>query len=139
MTTPQELAARPAGDDQVERAREIVEAYPNLQESLTSFVASRPTRGQMTDFLASLRAAVAGEQLKAKVETICRTAGIEQPSGAERLMAMQIGLLQEQNSILASGMTRALNQMRADAKTSGDDGFTALLGGLLLGTVLTRS
>ena len=60
----------------------------------------------MNDFLTTLRVVATEEQVADKISTICRAAGIEQPTGAERLMAMQIGLMQEQNSILESGLTR---------------------------------
>lgn len=73
------------------------------------------------------------------MQLICRVAGIEEPTGVDRLMAMQIGLQQEQNAILQSGMTRTLNQMRSDAGAVDSSGaFTALVGGLMLGAVLTR-
>lgn len=135
----QELAAKPAGEDQMARAQEIVSTSTDLQDRLSSFLASNPTRGEMNDFLASLQTMAAEEQVAIKISTICRAAGIEQPTAAERLMAMQIGLMQEQNSILESGLTRTLNQMRSDAKAIDSSGaFTSLLGGLMLGAVLTR-
>ncbi|MCC7684742.1 hypothetical protein [Janthinobacterium sp. FW305-128] len=137
-TTPQQLAGKPAGDDQVARAREIVGSNQELQNRIDTFLAAGATRGQMTDFLSSLRSAVAEEQLKKKINTICRLVGIDQPSSADRLMAMQIGLMQEQNSILQNGMVRTLNQMRSDAQSQNSDSmFTALLGGALVGAVLT--
>lgn len=137
--TPQQIAAKPAGDDQITRAQEIASGSPVLQERLTTFLASEPTRGEMADFLSSLRSTAAEEVLKERIEAICRVAGIEQPSSSDRLMAMQIGLIQEQNTILQNGMIRTLNQMRADAKADKSDSlFTALLGGALIGAALTR-
>lgn len=134
-----ELAAKPADEDQLARAQEIVGTSADLQHRLDSFLASHPTRGAMNDFLASLRTLSAEEQIAMKISSICRVAGIDEPNGAERLMAMQIGLMQEQNSILESGLTRTLNQMRSDANTTNSSGpFTSLLGGLMLGAVLTR-
>ena len=140
MTMPlQQLAAKPAGDDQVLRAREIIGSSGSFNAKLESFMASNPTRGQMTDFLENLRVSVAEHQLKQKIELICRAAGIEEPTGEHRLMAMQIGLLQDQNGILQSGLTRTINQMRSHANSVESDGaFTALLGGLLFGAVLSR-
>lgn len=135
----QELAAKPAGEDQVARAQEIVGTSAALRDRLNSFLATNPTRGAMNDFLASLRTLSAEEQIAMKISSICRVAGIDEPTGAERLIAMQIGLMQEQNSILESGLTRTLNQMRSDANTTNSSGaFTSLLGGVMLGAVLTR-
>ena len=137
--TPQQLAAKPAGDDQITRAREIIGTTASLNASLDTFLASNPTRGHMTDFLATLRVTVAEDQLKQKIELICRVAGIEEPTAEHRLMAMQIGLQQEQNAILQNGMTRTLNQMRSNSNSGDSSGaFTALVGGLLLGATLTR-
>lgn len=139
MTTPAELAALPATEGHIERAKEAVRDFPAQQKYLEAMLASNPTRGQMVDFTASVRADAASHQLDQRVKAICKAAGIEDPSGADRLMAMQIGLLQDQNTILQSGMTRTLNQMRADAKADESSGtFTALGGGLMIGAVLTR-
>ncbi|CAN7747543.1 hypothetical protein [Duganella sp. LjRoot269] len=137
--TPQQIAAKPAGEDQITRAQEIAGASPVLQERLSTFLASGPTRGEMADFLSSLRSTAAEDLLKERIEAICRVAGIEQPSGSDRLMAMQIGLIQEQNTILQNGIARTLNQMRVDAKADNSDSlFTALLGGTLIGVALAR-
>lgn len=138
MSTISELSAKPAGEDQIARGREIIGNSPDLKAQLDAFLASGPTRGQMLDFLSLMRSAASEEQLRQKIESICRVVGIERPSNTDRLMAMQIGLMQEQNAILQSGLTRTLNQMRADAKES-DSGsaFTALIGGVMLGVILS--
>lgn len=127
----------PPTQDQVARAREILTgASADLQDQFASFLQTNPTRGQMNEYIGKLRASVGEEQLKLKIETICRVAGIERPTGADRLMAMQIGLLQEQNAILQEGQTRALNQMRSDAQAAAKadsqrNQFSAILGGVL--------
>jgi hypothetical protein len=93
----------------------------------------------MVEFIESLHTEAAAAEIDRRIYAICKAAGIESPTGTDRLMAMQIGLLQDQNSILQSGMTRTLNQMRADAKADDSSGiFTSLVGGLMLGAVLTR-
>lgn len=139
MTNPAELAALPATEGHIERAREAVRAYPAKQQYLDALLASNPTRGQMVEFTESVYAEGAARQLDHRIDAICKAAGIEEPTGADRLMAMQIGLLQDQNMILQAGMTRSLNQMRADAKADESSGtFTALVGGMMLGAVLTR-
>lgn len=139
MTNPTELAALPATEGHIERAREAVRTHPARQNDLNILLASDPTRGQMVEFTESVYTEAAAEQFDQRINAICKAAGIEDPTGAERLMAMQIGLLQDQNLILQNGANRSLNQMRADAKAGESNGtFTALLGGMMIGAVLTR-
>jgi hypothetical protein len=139
-TTLQQLAAKPAGDEQVDIARRIIGDSVPLVERLAAFMASHPTRGRMNDFLADLRVAAAEEKVMAQIQAICRAAGIERPSGTELLMAMQVALLQEQNAMLRGAATRMLNQMGADAdaRHSGDL-FSDLLAAAALITIATRS
>lgn len=140
MTNPTELAAMPATQGHIARAKEAVRANPAKQGALDALLASNPTRGQMVDFLESLHTETAAEQLDRRIDAICKAAGIEAPTGADRLMAMQVGLLQDQNMILQNGLTRSLNQMRSDAKSreANSDDFTALMGAAMLGAILLR-
>ena len=139
MKTPAELGTLPATEGHIERAKEAVRDFPAMQKYLDAMLASNPTRAQMVDFTATVRAGAAADQLDQRVKAICKAAGIENPTGADRLMAMQISLLQDQNTILQSVMTRTLNQTRTDAKADDSSGtFTALVGGLMIGAVLTR-
>ncbi|MDY0976189.1 type VI secretion system protein TssA [Massilia sp. CFBP9012] len=76
----------------------------------------------------------AGE-LSRRIDAICKAAGIQAPSGAERLMAMQIGLLHDQNRILQD--VRAGTDSRKSGKDGGDDAdgdFAALIDALTRGT-----
>lgn len=135
MTSPTELAMLPATPGHIDRAKEAVRAHPGMQKYLDALLASNPTRGQMVEFTESVHIEAAKAQLEQRIDTICKAAGIDKPTGVERLMALQVGLLQDQNVIL----TRASNQARADATTDEPtDSFTALVGGLMLGAVLTR-
>jgi len=114
---------------------EAVRTHPGMRKHLDALLASNPTRGQMVEFTESLHAEAAKAQLEQRINAICKAAGIENPTGAERLMALQVGLLQDQNVIL----NRATNQSREGAK--GDDSgstFTTLVGGLMLGAFLTH-
>lgn len=139
MNIPAELATLPATEGHIERAKEAVRAYPAKQKYLDALIASNPTRGQMVDFTESVRMEATAFQLEQRIAAICKAAGLEQPTGAERMMAMQIGLLQDQNTILQSGLTRTINQLRSNSTvTESGDTFTALVGGLILGNVLTR-
>jgi len=77
----------------------------------------------------------AAEQLGRRIDAICKAAGIHAPGNAERLMAMQIGLLHDQNTILQGAMRDATRQVGSDA---GCGDFTALVGAVLSGRVSTR-
>lgn len=132
---PDELALLPATEGHIERAREAVRANPSKQAYLDMLLASNPTRGQMLAFMESLRIEVDAAQVEQRINAICKAAGVEVPTNTERLMAVQIGLLQEQNAMLA----RVVNQMRADSQEAGSSGlFTALLGGTLIAATLSR-
>lgn len=80
----------------------------------------------------------ASELLGRRIDAICNAAGIHAPSKAERLMAMQIGLLHDQNTIL-QGATR---DTAGEARQAGADAacgeFTALVGAVLSGKATTR-
>lgn len=133
----EQLAGKPVGEEQIARARELVGNSRALQQRLDEFLRASPTRGQMLEFLETLHKEAESVKLLERTDTICQAVGIQQPTGADRLMALQVGLIQEQNSLLKRG----LNQMRADAKAKADsdDGLiTSALGGLILGAVLTR-
>ena len=81
----------------------------------------------------------AAELLNRRIGAICKAAGIHAPSNAERLMAMQIGLLHDQNVIMQSAMKAAAGQIgtqASDAAASSD--FTALVAVLLARTTTGR-
>lgn len=134
MNTPAELAALPATEGHIERAREAVRGCPSKQPFLDALLASNPTRGQMVEFLESLRIEIEAADVKKRIMRICEAAGINEPTSTERLMAVQIGLLQEQNAIL----TRSLNQMKGAKEDTPSGLFTAFLGGTLIAATLTR-
>lgn len=133
----QELARKPAGEEQIARAREIVGNSRVLSQRLDAFLGENPTRGQMLEFLETLHLEAETVKVRERLDLIFHIAGIEHPTGSDRLMAMQVGLLQEQNTL----MKRSLNQMRADAKSKGesDDAlFTTIIGSVILGSVVGR-
>lgn len=133
MMNPSELAALPATQGHIERAKQAVKAYPARQKDLDALLAADPTRGQMVEFMGSVGAEAAADQLNQRIAAICKAVGIDEPTGADRLMAVQIGLLQDQNALLAR--TKAGKDQKA-SDTSGI--FTGLVSGLMLGAVLTR-
>lgn len=139
MPTPAELALLPATSAHIERARQIVLESPSLQERLNALLQSNPTRGQIVDFMQSVHAQTDRDKFERRINAICKTAGIEQPSSSDRLMAMQIGLLQEQNALLQSTAGRVLNQMRSDAEKENHEGsFSELMGAAMLRVILAR-
>jgi hypothetical protein len=79
------------------------------------------------------------DQLSRRIDAICVAAGFHAPSGCERLMAMQIGLLCDQNAMLqgvASAQAgQASGQAGADSTCAE---FTALVRAILSRTIVTR-
>ncbi|WP_175011325.1 hypothetical protein [Burkholderia lata] len=90
-----DLSIRPAGQDQIARAREICGSSATLNRLVDDFLLGEPNRGQMLDFLEHLKAVNNKEEVEAKILQICSLAGIESPTGTDKLLAMQVGLLQE--------------------------------------------
>lgn len=91
------LAAQSAGMEQIDRARELCGRSPELHAKLDGFLESGPTRGQMVDFMNDLKEHGLKEVMEANILRICKSVGIEEPTGTDKLLALQIGLLQEQN------------------------------------------
>jgi type VI secretion system protein ImpA len=81
----------------------------------------------------------AAQLLGRRIDAICKAAGIHAPGNAERLMAMQIGLLHDQNTILQGATKGAAGQLRSQAGADAACGdFTALLSAVLSGAAPTR-
>ena len=74
-----------------------------------------------------------------RIDAICKAAGIHAPGNAERLMAMQIGLLHDQNTILLGATKGAAGQLCSQAGADAACGdFTALVGAVLSCAAPTR-
>ncbi|WP_157659507.1 hypothetical protein [Burkholderia ubonensis] len=128
------LAANPVGMDQINRARELCGRSDELNAKLDSFLNGRPNRGQMIDFIEELKATGLKEAMEANILSICRSVGIDEPTGTDKLLAMQIGLLQEQNDTLnqLAGLTS-----RVAAHTKKKPAiFGPVLAAVLIGKVL---
>lgn len=74
------------------------------------------------------------DQLTRRIDAICKAAGIDAPSGSERLLSMQVGLLHDQNMILQRLMKDAPRRAAGDnrAEAAGND-FTALMAAVIQG------
>ncbi|MGY6257289.1 hypothetical protein ACXIVK_27910 [Paraburkholderia caledonica] len=137
----QHLADQPAGEDQVTRARELCGASGALNARLDGFLKTGPTRGQFIDFLEQLKSATQQEKLDANIAHICALVGIENPTGTEKLLAIQIGLLQEQNAnigLLANRAGQAVELEKKLLDKPATSGFTSLLAGFLIGGMMSR-
>ncbi|WP_207002604.1 hypothetical protein [Trinickia mobilis] len=130
----QELGSRPAGPEQITRAREICGKSEALNAKLDQFLGTKPTRGQMVEFMNTLKTAGRQEEMEASILRICRSVGIEEPTGTDKLLALQIGLLQEQNDLLARSAGRPVQV----AEQGSGSFFTPFVAGALLGTVLSK-
>lgn len=111
MPTLDELAAKPAGQDQIERANAYCEGDPELLRKVSEFVSKGGTRGQMVTFLEELRPANESLRRKRKALAICRSLGIETPTNTELLLA-------DRNAILETELDELRKQMSAGFKAT---------------------
>ncbi|KWE97881.1 hypothetical protein [Burkholderia ubonensis] len=132
--TIERLAANPAGVDQIDRAREICGSSAERVAKLDAFLSTQPNRGQMIDFIEDLKQEGLREAMEANIQRILKSAGIDTPTGTDKLLAMQIGLLQEQNEALnvLAGMTSRVAANTKDKPAI----FGPVLGAVLLGKIL---
>ncbi|TAL80717.1 MAG: hypothetical protein EPN77_19455 [Candidimonas sp.] len=128
------LAAQPAGQDQLARAKVLCGTSKVWNAKLSEFLATKPTRGEMVNFLENLGSEQASEQLNEKINRICGALGIEAPTGVEKLLALQIALQQDQSAALQAISNRA----GAPEKASAGTGIASLATAVLLGTILSR-
>jgi len=104
----QQLADGTPSHEQYSRARELCGDSEALHAELDALIKTMPTRGQVLDFL-------------------------ESPSPQDRLMAMQIGMLHEQNEILQQISHRVGTIAKSEPLT-----FSGVLGAVVFGNMLTR-
>ncbi|WP_219118435.1 hypothetical protein [Janthinobacterium sp. UMAB-56] len=76
-------------------ARKIAGTNPILQRSLDNFPAALAPCADKEEFLSTLRCAAQTIAQEEKIISVCQRAGIENPTGLERLMALQIAENQE--------------------------------------------
>ena len=137
--TPAELALKPAGEDQINRARELCDGNEMLEQRLQALLDTKPNRGQMVNFLEELRKITSSIKLDVTVAGICQSLGIENPTSTEKLLALQIGMLQEQTSSIQMALRRLSNQANSSLEESKSNGvITALVGAAVFGAVVTR-
>jgi len=129
-----ELASKPAGLDQIDRARELCGQSAALNAKLDTFLSGKPTRGQMVEFMNELKETGLKEAMEANILRICKSVGIEQPTGTDKLLALQIGLLQEQNEALTI-LARRTGQVAEQTKQQPSI-FGPVLAAMLIGKAL---
>lgn len=131
--TLQKLASNPAGTDQIERARELCGRSEVLTARLAALLRTKPTRGQMLDFLEELNKSAKRTAYDEEITRICEAVGILEPSPQDKLMAMQIGMLREQNEMLRH-IASGVGSIPKDEPLR----FTGAVGAVILGNMLTR-
>jgi hypothetical protein len=87
----------------------------------------------MLDFLEETRKENEQGQLEAEILRICRSVGIVEPSPQDKLLAMQIGMIREQNEMLQHIGLRVGSIAKKQPLT-----FTGALGAVILGNALIR-
>jgi hypothetical protein len=127
-----QLASNPAGEDQIARARELCGHSSTLTAALDALLSTAPSRGQMLSFLEEARKANEQRNVEAELLRICQSFGIGEPSPQDKLLAMQIAMLREQNEMLQRIAVRVGSIAQQKPLT-----FTGALGAAILGNVLT--
>lgn len=131
--TLQELANGTPGHEQYARARELCGDSKESHAELDALIKTMPTRGQVLDFLETLSKRKQQQAMDADILRICQAVGIESPSPQDRLLAMQIGMLHEQNDLLQHIAGRVGDMAKTKPLT-----FTGALGAVVFGNILTR-
>lgn len=130
--TLHQLANGPAGHDQFTRARELCGDSKELHAELDALIQTMPTRGQVLDLLETLNKTKQQQTLDAEILRICQAVGIESPSPQDRLIAMQVGMIHEQNDLLQHIAGRVGDIAKTKPLT-----FTGAPGAVVFGNMLT--
>lgn len=80
----------------IKELRKIAGENRDLNRRVDDFIDAGRSRGNLEEFMSSLRIAAQ----EAEIKLLHAKAGIVNPSGSDRLMAIQILAIQEQNAIL---------------------------------------
>lgn len=131
-----ELASKPAGEDQIARAQELCGDSNVLKAQLEIFLKASPSRGQMVQYMERLKTGGRAKELDSVVLSICQGLGISEPTNTERLLALQVGLLQEQSRAMQEVLTKLSNQGGQPANSGGS--ISGLLAGLVIGGILAK-
>lgn len=132
------LAAQPADEDLLKRARELCACRVDLADELAALVASRPTRASVHAFIEQAKATLPAT-LVDRAGLVCKALKIEAPTGQERLLALQVLLMNEQ-ALMVQRLSDDLAKLQGgnQASASGTPTSSYLLAGLLLGAVTTK-
>lgn len=128
-----ELASKPAGIDQIDRARALCGQSEQLSAKLETLLRTKPTRGQMLDFLEELNKSGKQKAFEEEISRICEAVGILEPSPQDKLIAIQVGMLREQNEMLQH-IARGVGSIPKDKPLS----FTETVGAVIIGNMFTR-
>lgn len=132
------LAAQPADEALLSRARELCASRVDLADELGALVASGPTRAAVHAFIERAKATLPAS-LVDRVDLVCKALKIEAPTGQERLLALQVLLMNEQ----ALTVQRLSDELAASkgvthAVSPGASTSSYLLAGLVLGAVVAK-
>ncbi|AZU59761.1 hypothetical protein CFM90_26425 (plasmid) [Ralstonia solanacearum] len=71
-----DLASQPAGMDQISRARELCGQSDSWNTALDVLLSTKPTRGQMLEFLEKLNTSEKQQLFDVEISRICEAVGI---------------------------------------------------------------
>ncbi|MDR6208176.1 hypothetical protein [Paraburkholderia graminis] len=125
--------------DQMTQARTLCGYNPFLLAELEEFLNRQPSRAQMYEFIEDLRNPTRQKaRFDANILRVCKLVGIDEPTAAEKLLALQIGLQQEQNAALALIASRLGSHGTGSDSGQSQSVFGPLLTGMLLGAVISH-
>lgn len=135
MADLEALGQKPAGQDQIERARELAAGDELRLAELDALVATSPNRAQMLELLDRFRRAADARKVDQAATALCRALGSVDPSPTEKLLALQVQVLHEQ-AVLLRRIGNLAHGAHADA-TNGP--LTAAIGGILAAALVTQN
>lgn len=131
MSSLEELAAQPAGQDQIDRAKAYCSVDSALENQLAAFIETKPTRGQMVQFLEQLGFQFQRAANRKNALAVCESLGIENPTNSELLLA-------HKTNVLSTALVKNQRQTMAAFKKLGIqiDDAPGVLTGALVGAVV---
>lgn len=139
MATQDTRSSDRATVDQMTQARTICGNNPFLLAELEEFLNRQPSRAQMYEFIEGLRNPDRQkERFDENILRVCKLVGIDDPTPGEKLLALQVGLQQEQNAALALIASRLGPQNKGADSGQSSSVFGPLLTGMLLGAVVSH-
>lgn len=130
------LAAQPADESLLKRAREVCASRLDMADELTALLASDPTRASVHAFIERAKSTLPASLIE-RVDMVCNALKIVEPTGQERLLALQVLLMNDQ-AHAAQKLIDALSASEKPPVAQGSSTTSYLLTGLVLGAMAVK-